>query len=216
MSHVDWAIAGGVALAIAILLGTIVNRMVPPGSARRTVEDSALLLGCAAPGLAVFGYYLHHRLLAGVAIIAVAYGGFFLIRMRQLRRANRDGVRRLLGLDRDATFGEVMSQVEKIEPRPLTTTSRLVLGLVAAMVVVVGYQLDRFDTALIGLRSASPTPPPAPPSAAPWPPKSATSATEVPGTVIHPRPVVNNGAWHLHDLVHSRDRVAGVADELDD
>ena len=64
MSHVDWAIAGGIALAIAIALGTIVNRMVPPGTPRRTVEDSALLLGCAAPALAVFGYYLHHRLLA--------------------------------------------------------------------------------------------------------------------------------------------------------
>ncbi len=151
MSHIDWAIAGGVALAIAIMLGTIVNRMVPPGTPRRTVEDSALLLGCAAPALAVFGYYLHHRLLAGVAIIAVAYGGYFLIRMRQLRRANRDGVRRLLGLERDATFGEVVLQVEKIEPQPLTTTSRLVLALAAAMVVIVGYVLDRFDTALIGL-----------------------------------------------------------------
>ncbi len=71
-------------------------------------------------------------------MIAVAYGGYFLIRMRQLRRADRDGVRQLLGLDRDATFGEVIQQVEKIEPQPLTTTSRIVLALAAAMVVAVG------------------------------------------------------------------------------
>ena len=64
----------------------------------------------------MFGFYLHHRLLAGVAIIAVAYGGYFLIRMRQLRRANRDGVRRLLGLDRDATFGEVIWQWRRSSP----------------------------------------------------------------------------------------------------
>jgi hypothetical protein len=151
VSTVDWAIVGGIALAVAIMLGTIVNRMVPFGTPRRTVEDAALLLGCAAPGLAVFGPYLHHRLLAGVGVIAVAYGGFFLIRMRQLRRADRDGVRRLLGLERDATFGEVISQVERVEPQPLTNTARLVLALAAAMVVIVGYVLDRFDTALIGL-----------------------------------------------------------------
>ena len=41
--------------------------------------------------------------------------------------------------------------MEKIEPRPLTTTSRLVLAAGGREVVVVGYQLDRFDTALIGL-----------------------------------------------------------------
>lgn len=151
MNHTEWAIAGGVALAVAVMLGTIVNRMVPPGTPRRTVEDSAFLLGCAAPALAIFGPYLHHRLLAGVGVIAVAYGGYFLIRMRQLRRANRDGVRKLLGLDRDATFGEVIQQVEKIEPQPLTATSRIVLALAAAMVVAVGVVLDRFDTALIGL-----------------------------------------------------------------
>ena len=205
MSHVDWAIAGGVALAIAILLGTIVNRMVPPGSARRTVEDSALLLGCAAPGLAVFGYYLHHRLLAGVAIIAVAYGGFFLIRMRQLRRANRDGVRRLLGLDRDATFGEVMSQVEKIEPQPLTTTSRVVLGVVAAMVVIVGYaarSLRHRADRPCDRRGRNHRPPRLPPRPGHQSPRHRPLNKRCQAPFIH--------------LVHSRDRVAGVADELDD
>ncbi len=71
--------------------------------------------------------------------------------MRQLRRADRDGVRRLLGLSRDATFGEVMTEVMKVEPAPITTTARLVLGGVAAAVVIAGFALDHFDTALIGL-----------------------------------------------------------------
>ncbi len=151
MSTLSAAVLGGAVLAVAITLGTIVNRLVPPGTARRGCEEGALLLGCGAPALAVFGPYLNHRLLAGVAVVAVAYGGFYLIRSRQLRRANRDSVRRLLGLSRDATFGEAASQAMRAEPAPLTTTGRLVLAAAAAVVVIGGRILNHVDTALIGL-----------------------------------------------------------------
>jgi hypothetical protein len=145
------AVTGGVALAAAILLGTIVNRMVPHGTPRRGCEEAALLLGCAAPALAVFGEYLHRHLLSGVAVVAVAYGGFYVIRMRQLRRAGRDGVRRLLGLERDASYGEALSAAERITPGTLSTSGRIVLAAAALAVVVAGLLLDRLDTALVGL-----------------------------------------------------------------
>jgi hypothetical protein len=147
----DAAITGGVALAAAILLGTIVNRMVPHGTPRRGCEEAALLLGCAAPALAVFGEYLHRHLLSGVAVVAVAYGGFYVIRMRQLRRAGRDGVRRLLGLERNASYGEALSAAERITPGALSVGGRLVLAAAAAVVVVAGILLGHFDTALVGL-----------------------------------------------------------------
>jgi hypothetical protein len=145
------AVLGGAVLAVAIMLGTIVNRLLPAGGVRRGCEEGALLLGCAAPALAVFGPYLHHRLLAGVAVVAVAYGGFYLIRSRQLRRANRDGVRRLLGISKDATFGEAAGQAMRVEPAPLTATGRLVLAGAAAVVVIGGRLTNHVDTALIGL-----------------------------------------------------------------
>ena len=151
MSTLSAAVLGGAVLAAAITLGTIVNRLVPPGAVRRGCEEGALLLGCGAPALAVFGPYLDHRLLAGVAVVAVAYGGFYLIRSRQLRRANRDSVRRLLGLSRDATFGEAAGQAMRVEPAPLTPTGRLVLAGAAAVVVIGGRILNHVDTALIGL-----------------------------------------------------------------
>jgi hypothetical protein len=145
------AVTGGVALAAAIFLGTIVNRLVPRGTPRRGCEEAALLLGCAAPALAVFGEYLHRHLLSGVAVVAVAYGGFYVIRMRQLRRAGRDQVRRLLGLERDASYGEALSMAERITPASLSTNGRLVLAAAAVVVVVAGLLLDRLDTALLGL-----------------------------------------------------------------
>jgi hypothetical protein len=147
----DAAITGGVALAAAIVLGTIVNRMVPHGTPRRGCEEAALLLGCAAPALAVFGEYLHRHLLSGVAVVAVAYGGFYVIRMRQLRRAGRDGVRRLLGLERNASYGEALSAAERITPGALSVGGRLVLAAAAAVVVVAGILVGHFDTALVGL-----------------------------------------------------------------
>ncbi|MGN6379653.1 MAG: hypothetical protein ACTHNU_11930 [Gaiellales bacterium] len=151
MNSLTAAVLGGAVLAVAIMLGTVLNRLLPAGTPRRGCEEGALLLGCAAPAIAVFGPYLHHRLLAGVAVVAVAYGGFYLIRSRQLRRANRDGVRRLLGLDKDASYGEAVQQALRVDPRPITTTGRLVLAGVAAAVVVVGQVLHHLDTALIGL-----------------------------------------------------------------
>ena len=102
MSHVDSVRSpAGSVLAVAMLLGTIASRLVPPGSA--AAAQSRTRRSCWAappPVLALLGHYLHRRLLAGAAIIAAGYGGFFLIRTRQLRRADRDGVRRLLGLER--------------------------------------------------------------------------------------------------------------------
>ena len=109
------------------------------------------MLGCAAPVLALLGPYLQGRIWPGAAIIAAGYGGFFLIRTRQLRRADRDGVRRLLGLEKEASYGEALSTAERIEPQPLTTAGRLVLAAGAAAAIVAGILLDRFEIAIIAL-----------------------------------------------------------------
>jgi hypothetical protein len=142
---------GGAVLAVAVLLGTIVSRLVPDGAWRRWCEDVGIILGCAAPALALVARYLQHRSWPGAAVIAVAYGGFYLIRMRQLRRANRDTVRRLLGLHKDATYGEVLQQVERIEPHPVTQQGQLLLTLVAAALLLSGIAFGRFTTAVIAL-----------------------------------------------------------------
>ena len=92
MSSFTAAVLGGAILAVAIMLGTIVNRLVPAGAVRRACEEIAMLLGCAAP-------------------------------------ASRWRCR----------YG------------PNTTTGRVVLAIAAAAVVIAGFVLDRFDTALIGL-----------------------------------------------------------------
>jgi hypothetical protein len=141
----------GAVLAIGVLLGTIVSRLVPYGAWRRAAEDYGIILGCAAPALALLGPYLRHRLWPGAALIAFAYGGFYLIRMRQLRRANRDTVRRLLGLHKDSTYGEVLQQVEQIEPHPVTAQGQLLLALVAGALLVSGIVFGRFTTAVIAL-----------------------------------------------------------------
>ncbi len=151
MTPVAAASLGGVALALAVTLGTVVARLVRPGSLRRGCEEGALLLGFAAPALALLGGRLQHRLWAGAAVIAFAYGGFYLVRMRQLRRADRDAARRLLGLGKDATFGEAAGEALRIDPKPVTTAGRVTLGLAAAAVVTTGYLLGHVDTAMIGL-----------------------------------------------------------------
>lgn len=84
-------------------------------------------------------------------MIAAGYGGFYLVRMRQLRRANRDGVRLLLGLDKNATFGEVWKQAEQIEPRAVTNAGRFVIAVAATGLIVIGYMIGRYDTALVAL-----------------------------------------------------------------
>jgi hypothetical protein len=144
-------IAAGVVLACAVTLATIVSRALPPGAGRRLTEETALILGFAAPALALLSPYLHDRLWPAAAVILCGYGGFYLVRMRQLRRANRDSLRMLLGLHRDATFGEVWQQAERLEPRPLTNAQRAVIVASATGVVVLGYVLGRSDTALIAL-----------------------------------------------------------------
>jgi hypothetical protein len=141
----------GAVLATGVLLGTIVSRVVPFGAWRRASEDYGIILGCAAPALALLGPYLRHRLWPGAALIAFAYGGFYLIRMRQLRRANRDTVRRLLGLHKDSTYGEVLQQVERIEPRPVTLQGQIVLSVAAAVLLSVGITVGEFTTALAGV-----------------------------------------------------------------
>ena len=141
-----------VVLAAAVLLGTVVNRALAPGAPRRVAWDTALILGCAAPALALLGPYLgEDRLWPGAAIIAAGYGGFHLIRTRQLRAADRDGVRKLLGLHRDASYGEVLQQVERLEPHPLTGGGRIALTLAALTLLVVGALLDRFEIAMAAL-----------------------------------------------------------------
>jgi hypothetical protein len=141
---------GGAVLAVAVLLATIVSRLLPAGAWRRTAEDLGIILGCGAPAVALVGRYLH-RSWPGAAVIAVAYGGFYLIRMRQLRRANRDGVRRLLGLHKDASYGEVLQQVERMEPRPVTVTGQIVLVCGAVLLLGVGAAIHRFTPAIAGV-----------------------------------------------------------------
>ena len=143
--------AAGVVLACAVVLATIVSRGLPPGPGRRLTDETALILGFAAPALALLSPWLHDRLWPPAAVIAAGYGGFYLVRMRQLRRANRDGVRMLLGLDKNATFGEVWQNAERLDPKPVTNTGRLVIAAAAAGLIVVGYMIGRYDTALIAL-----------------------------------------------------------------
>ena len=123
-------------LACAVTLATIVSRMLQPGAGRRLSEETALILGFAAPALALLSPYLHDRLWPPAAVILCGYGGFYLVRMRQLRRANRDSLRMLLGLHRDATFGEVWQNAERLEPQPVTNTQRAVIVGAATAVVV--------------------------------------------------------------------------------
>jgi hypothetical protein len=139
----------GAVLAAGVLLGTIVSRLLPYGAWRRSAEELGIILCCAAPALALLGPYLCHRSWPGAALIAFAYGGFYLIRMRQLRRANRDTVRRLLAVHKDATYGEVLQQVERIEPQPVTVRGQLVLSVAAAVLLGVGIVIDQFTTALV-------------------------------------------------------------------
>jgi hypothetical protein len=143
--------AAGVVLVCAVFLATVVSRMLPPGAGRRLTDETALILGFAAPALALLSPYLHDRLWPPAAVIAAGYGGFYLVRMRQLRRANRDGVRLLLGLDKDASFGEVWQNAERLEPRPVTNLGRMVIAVAAAILIVVGYAVGRYDTALVAL-----------------------------------------------------------------
>ncbi|HEY0387433.1 MAG TPA: hypothetical protein VGC71_03225 [Gaiellales bacterium] len=142
---------GGAVLALGVLLATVVSRLVPGGAWRRTAEDMGIILGCAAPALALIARFLQHRSWPGAAVIAVAYGGFYLIRMRQLRRANRDSVRRLLGLHKDATYGEALQQVERMEPRDVTAAGQVVLIVAALAMLAVGVLLDQFTAAVAGV-----------------------------------------------------------------
>lgn len=145
------AVTAGIAvLALAPLLA-VVGRMAAPGSGRRNAEEAALIVAYAAPAVAVFARYLRSDLWAPAGVIAFAYGAFYLTRMRQLRRANRDSMRRLLGLERDASFGEVGQQIVRLEPQPLTGAGRLVLVVAAVAVAVTGLALHRFDTAMVAL-----------------------------------------------------------------
>jgi hypothetical protein len=143
--------AAGAVLVCAVFLATIISHMMPPGPGRRLTEEAAIILGFAAPALALLSPWLHDRLWPPAAVIAAGYGGFYLVRMRQLRRANRDGVRLLLGLDKDASFGELWQNAERLEPRPVTHLGRLVIAGAAAALIVVGYVLGRYDTALVAL-----------------------------------------------------------------
>ncbi len=151
MSTTQAVQVAGVVLAVGVLLGTIVPRLLPYGTWRRSSEKLGIILCCAAPAVALLGPYLRHRAWPGAALIAFAYGGYYLIRMRQLRRANRDTVRRLLGLHKDATYGEVLQQVERIEPHPVTVRGQLVLTIAAAVLLGVGIVLGEFTTAFAGV-----------------------------------------------------------------
>ena len=151
MTHAAGLTVAGALLAAAVMLGTVVARFVPRGGPRRTLEEAAIILGFATPAIALLATYLRHHLWAPAAVIAAGYGGFYLVRSRQLRRADRDGVRMLLGLHRDATLGEVWKEVERIDPRPLTNAGRVVIAVAAAAILAAGAALGRYDAAVIGL-----------------------------------------------------------------
>ena len=140
-----------VVLAAAVLLGTVARRLLPYGRWRRGAWDLAILLGCASPALALVGPYLQGRIWPGAAIVAAGFGGFHLIRTLQLRRANRDRLRVMLGLSIDASYGEVMQQVQRIEPHPITTNGKLVLALGAAVLLLAGQLAGRFELAVVAL-----------------------------------------------------------------
>jgi hypothetical protein len=150
VSRTEGLEAAAALLVLAACLG-VTARALPYGGMRRTAEEAALILVCATPALALLTPYLRHHLWAPAAVIACGYGSFYLIRSFQLRRANRDAIRLLLGLHRDATFGEVWSEAERIDPRPLTNRGRLVIAAAAAAILVIGQMTGRYDTALIGL-----------------------------------------------------------------
>ncbi|HEX2377676.1 MAG TPA: hypothetical protein VHI30_08980 [Gaiellales bacterium] len=150
MSRAEGLEAAAALLVLAGFLG-VAARTLPFGGMRRTAEEAALILVCATPAVALLTPYLRHHLWAPAAVIACGYGSFYLIRSFQLRRANRDTVRLLLGLHRDTTFGEVWAEAERVDPRPLTNRGRLVIAVVAAAILAIGEMTGRYDTALIGL-----------------------------------------------------------------
>jgi hypothetical protein len=150
VSRAEGLEAAAALLVLAGFLG-VAARTLPFGGMRRTAEEAALILVCATPAVALFTPYLRHHLWAPAAVIACGYGSFYLIRSFQLRRADRDTVRLLIGLHRDTTFGEVWAEAERIDPRPLTNRGRLVIAVVAAAILAIGEMTGRYDTALIGL-----------------------------------------------------------------
>jgi len=150
VSRAEGLEAAAALLVLAGFLG-VAARTLPFGGMRRTAEEAALILVCATPAVALLTPYLRHHLWAPAAVIACGYGSFYLIRSFQLRRANRDTVRLLLGLHRDTTFGEVWAEAERVDPRPLTNRGRLVIAVVAAAILAIGEITGRYDTALIGL-----------------------------------------------------------------
>ena len=150
MSRAEGLEAAAALLVLAGFLG-VAARMLPFGGVRRAAEEAALIMLCATPALALLTPYLRHHRWAPAAVIACGYGSFYLIRSFQLRRANRDTVRLLLGLHRDTTFGEVWTEAERINPRPLTNRGRVVIAVVAAAILAIGEVTGHYDTALIGL-----------------------------------------------------------------
>jgi hypothetical protein len=151
VSHLAAVQIAASVLAVAVLLGSVAARLLPPGAWRRGAWDMAIVLGCASPALALLGPYLEGRIWPGAAIIAAGYGGFHLIRSWQLRRADQDGVRRLLGLEKTASYGEVLLVVERIEPKPLTAGGRAVIGVGAVAALIAGALVGRFEIAVIAL-----------------------------------------------------------------
>ena len=150
---------GGLVFALGLLLATAVARALHEGRPRRFAEETGIILACAGPAIAVLSPYVQHRVWPIAVIIAAGYGGFFLLRTWQLRRANRDGVRRLLGLHRDSSYGEVLQQVEHLEPRPVTFRNQVLLGISAAAVLVVadglGFLVPAFTALCLGVGEAT-------------------------------------------------------------
>src|SRR4029079_353630 len=75
VSTLESAQVAGSVLAFAGLLGTIISRLLPFGAWRRRAEDLAIVLGCAAPLIAITGPYLRGRIWPGADIISAAYRG---------------------------------------------------------------------------------------------------------------------------------------------
>lgn len=159
MTHAQALQGGGLVFAFGLLLATAAARALPEGRPRRFTEETGIILLFAGPAIAVLAPYVQHRVWPIAVIIAVGYGGFFLVRSWQLRRANRDGVRRLLGLHRDSSYGEVLQQVERVEPRPVTFANQVVLAVSAAAVLIVadlvGLLVPAFTALCLGVGEAT-------------------------------------------------------------
>src|SRR5206468_1600128 len=67
VTHAAGLTVAGALLAAAVMLGTVVARIVPRGGPRRALEEAAIILGFATPAIALLPTFLRHHLWAPAA-----------------------------------------------------------------------------------------------------------------------------------------------------